>query len=104
MTTVASGRIRSISAALALGSSSAAPLEATITGSTTTGASRTSSSAAATASIVVSSPSIPTLTASTPMSSTTALTWATMISGGIGAIASTPVVFWAVIAVIAQVP
>ena len=40
----------------------------TITGSTTTGASPTRSSASTTASIVGSSPSIPTLTASTPMS------------------------------------
>ena len=43
VTTVARGRIRSISAAFAVGSSSVAPLSAIITGSTTTGASPTSS-------------------------------------------------------------
>ena len=55
-------------------------------------------------SIVAAVPSIPTLTASTPMSTGTASTWATMTSGGDGWIASTPTVFWAVIAVIAVVP
>ena len=38
------------------------------------------------------------------MSSATARTWATMISGGTAWTASTPTVFWAVIAVIAVVP
>jgi cyanate permease len=54
--------------------------------------------------IVASSPSIPIFTASMPMSPATALTWATMISGGIGWTAVTPTVFWAVIAVIAVIP
>src|SRR3977135_1092228 len=47
---------------------------------------------------------MPTLTASAPMSSSTARTWARMISGGTAWIALTPTVFWAVIAVIAVVP
>ena len=38
------------------------------------------------------------------MSSATALTWAKIISGGTGWIASTPTVFWAVSAVIAVMP
>ena len=38
------------------------------------------------------------------MSSATALTWATMMSGGIAWTAVTPTVFWAVIAVIAVMP
>ena len=50
------------------------------------------------------SPSIPILTASTPMSLATARTWAMIISGGIGWTAVTPTVFWAVIAVIAVMP
>ena len=91
--------------ARAAGSSSCAPDSATITGSITTGvASGSSASARATASIVTRSPSIPILTASTPMSLATARTWATMISGGIAWIAVTPSVFWAVIAVIAVIP
>ncbi len=81
-----------------------APLSATITGSTTTGASPTRPSAAITASTVAASPSIPTFTASTPMSPTTARTWATIIAGETVSIASTPTVFWAVIAVIAVIP
>ena len=102
--TVARGSTRSISAAFAAGSSRVAPLEAIITGSTTTGASPTSSRPSSTASIVRSSASIPTLTASTPMSETTARTWATIISGSTAATISTPSVFWAVSAVIAVVP
>ena len=96
--------MRSISAALALGSSKVAPLSATITGSTTTGLPATRPRASATASIVASSPSIPTLTASTPMSVATARTCARIISGATGSTASTPTVFWAVRAVIAVVP
>ena len=53
---------------------------------------------------MASSASIPILTASTPMSETTASTWATMISGGTGITRSTATVFCAVIAVIAVVP
>ena len=48
--------------------------------------------------------SIPTFTASTPMSEMTARTCASTISGGTGWIALTPSVFCAVIAVIAAVP
>ena len=47
---------------------------------------------------------MPILTASTPMSSATARTWATIISGEIASTASTPTVFCAVIAVIAVIP
>ena len=49
-------------------------------------------------------PSIPTLTASTPMSSITARTWAVTMSAGSGWITETPTVFCAVIAVIAVIP
>ena len=48
--------------------------------------------------------SIPTLTASAPMSASTARTWARMIRGGTGWIALTPTVLCAVTAVIAVVP
>ena len=58
----------------------------------------------ATAPIVSTVPSIPILTASTPMSAATARTCATMTSGGIVWTAVTPTVFWAVIAVIAVIP
>ncbi len=47
---------------------------------------------------------MPIFTASTPMSSATARTWATIISGGIDSTASTPTVFCAVSAVIAVIP
>ena len=47
---------------------------------------------------------MPILTASTPMSSTTARTWATTASGGSGNTAVTAMVFCAVIAVIAVIP
>ncbi len=47
---------------------------------------------------------MPILTASTPMSSATARTWATISSGGTAWIASTPTVLCAVIAVIAVIP
>ena len=105
MSTVALGSNSSISADRASGSSSTAPDSATITGSITTGVvSGSSLSASATASIVGLSPSIPILTASTPMSSATARTWARMISGGIAWTAMTPTVFCAVIAVIAVMP
>ena len=60
--TVARGRTRSISAALAFGSSSDRPARGHHHGSTTTGASPIRSSASTTASMVGSSPSMPTLT------------------------------------------
>ena len=47
---------------------------------------------------------MPVLTASTPMSVTTASIWAATISGGISWTAVTPRVFWAVIAVSADMP
>jgi hypothetical protein len=47
---------------------------------------------------------MPTLTASTPMSSTTARTCATIIAGDTASTAVTATVFWAVTAVIAVVP
>ena len=78
-----SGRTRSISAALRVRvEQHRAALRTPSRGRRTTGASPTRSSASTTASIVGSSPSMPTLTASTPMSSATARTWATIISGG----------------------
>jgi hypothetical protein len=47
---------------------------------------------------------MPILTASTPMSSTTARTCSTMKAPGTGCTAVTPTVFWAVRAVIAVMP
>ena len=47
---------------------------------------------------------IPVFTASTPMSVTTASIWAATISGGDLMTAVTPRVFWAVIAVSADIP
>ena len=94
-----------MSAWRASGARRTAPDSATITGSRTIGVlSGRYVRASATASIVARSPSIPILTASTPMSSATARTWAMMISGGIGWMAVTPMVFCAVIAVIAVMP
>ncbi len=109
MTTVARGSSSSTSAPRASGASSSAPDSATITGSSTTGTrppgcSPSSSSAWATASIVATDPSMPILTASTPMSCATARTWARIISGSIACTPVTPTVFWAVIAVIAVIP
>ena len=105
MITRTRGRSSSSSAPRADGSSSSAPDSDTITGSSTTGVPAASrSSDAATAWMVATVPSMPILTASTPMSSVTALTWATMTSGEIACTALTPRVFWAVIAVIAVMP
>src|SRR5262249_3332724 len=83
---------------------STAPLSATITGSTTTGASPSSSRPSTTALIVGSSPSIPIFAASTPMSSATARIWSTIISRGTACTEVTPVVLCAVSATIAEVP
>ena len=47
---------------------------------------------------------MPILTASTPMSSATARTWATIVAGETCSTASTPTVLCAVIAVIAVIP
>ena len=49
-------------------------------------------------------PSIPILTASTPMSVATCRTCSTIISGGVACTALTPIVFCAVSAVIAVIP
>ena len=103
--TVARGRISPTRARCASGSSKLAPDSATITGSTTTGVSSgSSSSTPATASVTSLVPSIPTFTASTPMSSRTARTWAITICAGSGWIALTPAVLCAVTAVIAVIP
>ena len=105
MATVARGTSRRASASRAAGARSSAPDSATMTGSSTIGTTASSRSrASTTASIVGVSPSIPILTASTPMSSATARTWATMTSGAIAWTAVTPTVFCAVIAVIAVMP
>ena len=47
---------------------------------------------------------MPILTASTPMSCTTASIWALSISGGMPWMPVTPQVFWAVMAVMAVMP
>src|SRR5579875_3181754 len=107
--TVTRGSSPSPRARRASRSSSRAPDSDTITGSSTTGGrvgriSPSSSSAPATATIVSAVPSIPTLTASTPMSRATARTCARIIAGETLSIASTPTVLYAVIAVIAVMP
>ena len=72
MTTVASGNSRPVSVATASGSSSLLPELATMTGSTTSGSPRPASSSA-TVSMMAEEKSMPVLTASAPMSSSTAL-------------------------------
>ncbi len=105
VTTAASGSSLSTSAVLAPSSSRTAPLSATITGSITTGACRRRIGERLDHRLDVAAvPSIPIFTASTPMSSATARTWATIIRGEIGSTISTPDVFCAVIAVIAVIP
>ncbi len=59
--------------------------------------------APATAAMVASSPSMPVLIASAPMSASTQASWAAMKPGGTGWMAWTPVVSWAVSAVIAVI-
>src|SRR5688572_5095153 len=103
--TVIRGNSSSTIAARAGSSSSTAPDSATITGSRTTGVSGSSSSSARrTARTVSAVPSMPIFTASTPMSSATALTWATMKSPGTGWMPVTATVFWAVSATMAVMP
>src|SRR3954469_10240069 len=103
--TEASGSTNPGSAPRASSSSSTAPDSATITGSTTIGVPRSRSpSASRTARTVSAVPSMPIFTASTPMSPTTWRTCSTIISGGTGCTALTPVVFCAVSAVIAVMP
>ena len=82
VTTSVRGSRRSRSALCASSARSGAPLSATITGSSTTGAPCTCFSASITASIVATSPSIPIFTASTPMSSATWRTCSTITSAG----------------------
>ncbi len=80
------------------------PLVATITGSSTTRARRWRSIAAATTSTTAGSCSMPILTASTPMSSTTASICMRRKAGGTAWMPCTPSVFCAVSAVIALMP
>ena len=104
VTTVARGTSCSRSACSAWGWRRRAPLSATITGSSTTGASLTRSSASLTAFTDSAEPTMPIFTASTPMSTATARTCSTIVAGGTGCTAVTAVVFCAVIAVIAVIP
>ncbi len=102
VSTAARGTSRRFSASIAPGSISGAPPFATITGSTTSGtAAARAASTDATVSITPASCSIPVLTASAPISSsTTSICWR-MNSGAIGNTPKTPSVFCAVNAVIA---
>ncbi len=103
--TVTRGSSSATIAARAGSSSSTAPDSATITGSSTTGVAGSSRSRARRTACTVSAvPSIPIFTASTPMSSATARTWATMKSPGTGWMPVTATVFWAVSAAIAVIP
>ena len=92
-------------AATASSSISASPCLLAQTGSTTTGtpAGRLLSNAA-TRRVVAAVPSIPVLTASTPMSSTTLRNWARTASSGSGHQPWTPTEFWAVTAVSTLIP
>jgi hypothetical protein len=103
VTTVASGKSRETSIAIASSWSSRAPELATITGSTTSGT-RSASRKSATVSISGRENSIPVFAASTPMSSNTASSCAWTKSGGNSCTAVTPVVFCAVSATIADMP
>ncbi len=58
----------------------------------------------ATAEMIGALKSIPVLTASAPMSSTTASIWAVATRGGKGYMSVTPTVLWVVVATIAVVP
>ena len=77
---------------------------ATMTGSTTTQAREWWSNAEATHSIIELLANIPVFTASAPISVSTASIWARMTSVGTSWMADTPVVFWAVMAVMVEVP
>ena len=91
-------------AATASASSRRSPPLATMTGSTTTSGRSSSAIAAATASTMAAVASMPTLTASAPMSPATASICAVTRSVSIARHIVTPSVFWAVTAVMAQVP
>ena len=104
MTRSARGRSSPRRAARPSSERSAAPLDATATGSTTNGWRSQSTTAAATASTTAASPSIPVFVAPTPMSAATAAIWAATIPADRTSTACTATVFWAVTAVMAQVP
>ena len=104
MTTVASGSSSVRSASTASSRSRRSPLVATITGSTTSVEMPCSRTFAATTRMISEFEIMPVFTASAPMSVTTASIWAATISGGISWTAVTPSVFWAVIAVSADIP
>src|SRR5229473_2952719 len=84
--------------------SSLAPPFATITGSTTSFSIPCSRIAVQTASMISVLASIPVFAACTPMSSTTASIWARITRTGTSWMSVTAIVFWAVMAVIADVP
>src|SRR5713226_1755768 len=89
---------------MALFWSSLAPPFATITGSTTSFSIPCSLIALDTASMISALASIPVFAACTPMSSTTASIWARITRTGTSWMSVTATVFWAVMAVIADVP
>jgi hypothetical protein len=92
------------STATAASSINTAPLVATITGSNTTRSSLCRSIESATVCTISGACSMPILTASTPMSSTTASIWSRSMSGGTPWMLRTPQVFCAVSAVMAVMP
>jgi len=104
VTTSASGSSCARRASTAAGSSRRAPLFATITGSTTRFTSRCSATFAATASMMAALASIPVFTASGLMSETTASICSATKPGGTTWTPVTAVVFWAVSAVMADMP
>ena len=104
VTTVARGKSPSISVDTASGSSSASPLLASITGSTTMGMSGYARSASATAAMISALASMPVLMAPAPISERTESICAVTASGGRLKTACTPRVFWAVTDVTADMP
>src|SRR5262249_14862163 len=98
------GKISLIRAARASGSRSGAPDLAIITGSTTTGTSGVARSRPATAAMMGAVDNIPILTASASKSERTASHCSTTNSGGRFKTPVTPTEFWAVTAVITDMP
>ena len=103
MITVARGKRWRTRVETASSRSRRAPDDATMTGSTTSGK-WVSASHSATTSMIGAENSMPVLAASTPMSSSTASSWARMKWPGSSWIARTPTVLWAVRATRADIP
>ena len=102
--TIAMGTSSDRSASTASSRSSLSPPLATITGSTTRASRLYCLAFAATISIMVELESIPVFTTSAPMSVITASICDSMSDAGSSSTSVTPLVFWEVMAVSAEVP